>query len=225
MPILTCTALPPLLDAAYRHFAATVRAEDGSLQAFEHAVDADAPDNKLFRDYRPSDGWRDEDEPIRRLHRELAALLDSSIDELSRVIMPQGPALSSLLSHADEHVLRLSLYPASKGGLVNHPHADIDLVTLLPAATADGLEVLEAGEWKPLKVGGDQVFAMPGEFAEMFGGRAATRHRVSAVHMERMSISFFANAAPALRIGDRSVQEIFAERLGRIGSAASREGG
>jgi len=216
MLLLQCPGLTPLLVDAYRYFAEALKV-DREVRAFEHALAAPEPDRKIFRDYSRAQGWRKDDMPIAVVCHKLEKLIGKYADELSRALLPSGPTLKSLLGAPDRHILRFSSYPAANEGLLNHAHVDIDLFTLLPAATTIGLEIEDAGGWRAVSPAPDEVLAIAGEFTEMFGGRPAVRHRVLATATPRISASFFVNAAPDLVVGGRSVGEIMSERLCLVG--------
>lgn len=77
-------------------------------------------------------------------------------------------------------------------------HTDIDLFTILPKATEDGLEVLlPSGNWHPVHVTNDAFIINGGDFLEIFsnGYFKSSKHRVLAPlnnpEVERYSMVFF----------------------------------
>lgn len=214
MLLLPCPGLAPLLAHAYKHFSRTLE-RNGAATSFEQAVDAPAPDLKNFRDYS-FDQARYNDAPIAAVHDILQTLVEKYADELSRTLFPEGPALETLLGLPERNILRFTSYPAADQALVNHAHSDIDLFTVLPAASGDGFEIETADRWRAVAPEIDEVIVIAGEFTEMFGGRPAVRHRVRGTAWPRLSASFFVNPAPDLMILGRSVREITEERLNLV---------
>ena len=102
-------------------------------------------------------------------------------------------------------LLRVIHYPqtkhaSDKRAVWASEHTDIDLFTILPKATEEGLEVqLPNGEWLPVSVKGDAFIINGGDFLEIFsnGYLRSARHRVMAPRgnsdVERYSMVFFAH--------------------------------
>ena len=216
MQILNCPALPPLVDDVYCWFERMATESPDRLRNFEQAVGASTPDEKQFLDVTGVPMRSYVDSPVHRLLDAMMGLLDANLDALSRVVLPTGPPLRDLLARPDDHVLRLSRYPATDVLVVNHPHTDIDLLTMLPGATAPGLEIQSADGWRSVVPTREEVVVLAGEFIELFGGVTADVHRVAGTTIARMSISFFVNAEPDLAIADRTVRAIINDRLAAV---------
>ncbi|MEB3334756.1 MAG: 2-oxoglutarate and iron-dependent oxygenase domain-containing protein [Cyanobacteriota bacterium] len=82
------------------------------------------------------------------------------------------------------------------------PHADINLITVLPRATAPGLEVLVAGRWQPVMPTGDRLVINTGLMLErLSNGRLPSGwHRVQAPggrQGERLSVVQFCHPRPS----------------------------
>lgn len=104
-----------------------------------------------------------------------------------------------------ESLLRIIHYPAPKsleqqGAIWAAAHTDIDLFTILPQATADGLEVeLPDGRWIPVRAEKDSVIINAGDFLEILsnGYFKSSVHRVKSPSGntvgERYSMVYFAH--------------------------------
>jgi len=98
-------------------------------------------------------------------------------------------------------LLRVIHYPPSKSNQEvtwAKAHTDIDLFTILPKATAKGLEVqLSDGSWVPIVVNDDSFVINAGDFTEIFsnGYYKSAQHRVKhpsgESDYERMSMVYF----------------------------------
>ena len=213
MLALTSPNLPSRLYAAYRRFERLVNDGDSRLREYERAVDAEAPDIKRFLDVTGDTEPASADAPLHELRDALLNLVYANFPALDRYLLPNGPSLATLVAPRPHHLLRMTWYPAATTAVVNHPHTDIDLLTLLPSATASGLEIEMDGMWRPLSPSAAEVAVLAGEFVALFGGVAAHRHRVKATPYPRLSVSLFVNAERRLPIADRTVGDVFDERL------------
>jgi len=105
--------------------------------------------------------------------------------------------------HNGNSILRAIHYPpitvAPKSAIRAEQHEDIDMITLLVGASADGLELQnEAGEWIPIKAGVDAIVINVGDMLQRLTNNylKSTTHRVvnppkEKWHMPRLSIPFF----------------------------------
>jgi isopenicillin N synthase-like dioxygenase len=110
-------------------------------------------------------------------------------------------------------ILRAVHYPpvpadADPRALRAAPHEDINLITLLPAASDEGLEILTpTGDWLPVSARPGEIVADAGDMlARMTNGRIpATTHRVvasgDAATRSRYALPFFAHPRPACDLG------------------------
>lgn len=186
------------------------------ISGSEQALGAPAPDQKKFCDYGQAAGFHPLEGAVGRLHSEISAVLRDHAGALSRALLPVGSIeLADWLANSDKHVLRLSWYPPGFP-ISNYPHTDICLLTLLPPATAPGLEVLLGERWTPAKPPSGRIIALPGELLSYFGGPPPMIHRVVDVRKARISASYFANPPATVVIGTRTVAEIVSERLSEI---------
>jgi len=135
--------------------------------------------------------------------------------------------LVSMACDSDQTLFRIIHYPAITGnyteGVRAAPHEDINLITLLPMATAEGLEVLESnGNW--LKVGGDPnaiIINVGDMLQEATGGYLkSTTHRVINTNMDkpRYSAPLFIHPKPEVKLSDRyTANSYLQERLNELG--------
>jgi len=109
-------------------------------------------------------------------------------------------------------LLRVIHYPQTKYAADERvvwasAHTDIDLFTILPKATEEGLEVqLPSGEWYPVNVKEDAFIVNGGDFLEIFsnGYLRSARHRVMAPKqnsdVERYSMVFFVHPSSETKL-------------------------
>lgn len=141
-----------------------------------------------------------------------AMSLFSTLDQLFRELtlaveiylsLPAG-TLTSLVNGPNNSLLRIAYYPQFegtelKGSLRSQAHKDINLLTLLPAATASGLEVQTVdGQWIPIRAEMSEVVVDTGLMLERVtnGYLPATVHRVvnpggEVENTDRYSFPFF----------------------------------
>ena len=105
--------------------------------------------------------------------------------------------------HNGNSILRAIHYPPitkePESAIRAEQHEDIDLITLLVGASADGLQLLnEANEWVPIKAGVDAIVINVGDMLQRLTNNhlKSTTHRVvnpprEKWHMPRLSIPFF----------------------------------
>lgn len=185
----------------------------------ERHVGAEASDRKVFIDFVP--GLRLPDllaETTERLFDYLAAFSATCIREFERASGSSRPTdLMGISGGRERAVLRITHYPSAFREVVGNAHADIDLLTLLPPATARGLQILGDDGWREMDVPNDAVLVLSGEILEILGGPPAVVHRVVSPGAERISASFFLNARPDLLLpsGD-AVANIMKMRIEEI---------
>jgi hypothetical protein len=218
MLILNCPGLASVLEAGYAAFKELLA--ESSVTAFgdsETALGAERPDRKRYLEFG-SEARPDIPAPMHELRRTLTKIVHERSGELDAALLRGvGNPLSELLDRQRGPVLRLSWYPGEGGGLVNYQHTDIDLFTLLPAATRPGLECRTENGWGGVTVGRSEVLVLPGEFLHHFNGPSAVEHRVVTDGSERISASLFVNADPTLFLeGHGRVGDLFEARLAAV---------
>ncbi|HQV04698.1 MULTISPECIES: 2OG-Fe(II) oxygenase family protein [unclassified Novosphingobium] len=197
MLILACPGLAGPLQAAYAEFGEMVHSDDVLPGPPETPPGALQPDPKRYLEFAE----RATDVPLAlvELRRVLIARLDVCARALEEVTTTRltGP-LSLMMDRCDGPVLRMTWYPPGYVGEVNQPHTDIDLFTILPAATQPGLQRRAGDQWLPIAIGKDEVAVMTGEILQELGVAPAIEHRVLGSGQQRMSVSLFVNADPDL---------------------------
>lgn len=173
----------------------------------EQAIGAPEPDPKSYFEFVPG---KDLAEPLMStvagVHRHLLSVLRAQAVVIARGVAPMyAERLAELLQRAPPPILRITHYPGHSGlEIVNHPHTDIDLVTLLPRATVPGLQVASDDGWHEIQIDEESIIVLAGEMLELMGGPTAEVHRVVA-DGERLSVSFFVNASPDERLPDGKI--------------------
>jgi isopenicillin N synthase-like dioxygenase len=184
----------------------------------EHAKGSDAPDLKEFFQYGqvPRDNYKEEEYPPNVKINEVSTF-NTTFDEAYRAFEKSGTALLQAIAlylDLDEHyfdnyvyngnsILRAIHYPPitnePKSAIRAEQHEDINLITLLVGASADGLEVLsKQNEWIPVTSLPEQIVVNVGDMLQRFTNNKlrSTTHRVvnparEFWHTSRFSIPFF----------------------------------
>lgn len=159
----------------------------------------------------------------------LLELLDMNLPQ--EVYGPMSEDLAIMAQRSPSTLFRALHYPPLKGdhepGAVRAAaHEDINLITLLPAATQPGLEVLDAsGNWHKVACDPGMIIVNAGDMLqEATGGYIrSTTHRVvnptdGSEHDSRYSLPLFVHPKPDARLSPRyTAQEYLNERLREIG--------
>ena len=184
----------------------------------EHAKGSDAPDLKEFFQYGqvPRDNFKEDDYPSNVQVGEVT-VFNKTFDDAYRAFEKSGTALLQAIAlylgldeyyfdkyvHNGNSILRAIHYPP----ITNEPasairaeqHEDINLITLLVGASADGLEILtKQGEWVAVTSLPEQIVVNVGDMLQRFTNNKlmSTTHRVvnpkkELWHTSRFSIPFF----------------------------------
>lgn len=180
----------------------------------EHAKGSDAPDLKEFFQYGQISGQLDYPENVR-----VKELPDFNLvfEKAYREFEKSGTSILraiALYLNLDEHyfdefvhngnsILRAIHYPPitiePKSAIRAEQHEDINLITLLVGASADGLEILtKKGEWIPVTSLPEQIVVNVGDMLQRLTNNRlrSTTHRVvnpkrEFWHTSRFSIPFF----------------------------------
>lgn len=220
-------------------FEYNVETQDGFFPdtVSETAKGADKKDIKEYYHYYP---WGQCPEELREeIHayyeqaNELASTLLDWVEKYSpaEVAVNYKEALSSMIKNSEQTLLRILHYPPitgdeELGAIRAAAHGDINLLTVLPAANASGLQVLKKdGEW----------FDVPGDFGclivnigdmlqEASGGYfPSTIHRVinpegADRSKSRISLPLFLHPRPDVVLSERyTAGEYLDERLRELG--------
>lgn len=184
----------------------------------EHAKGSDAPDLKEFFQYgqTPRDNYKEEEYPPNVRINEVEAF-NTTFANAYRAFEQSGTALLQAIAlylDLDEHyfdnyvyngnsILRAIHYPPithePKSAIRAEQHEDINLITLLVGASADGLQILtKQGEWVGVTSLPDQIVVNVGDMLQRFTNNKlmSTTHRVvnparELWHTSRFSIPFF----------------------------------
>ncbi|MDB5202239.1 MAG: isopenicillin synthase family oxygenase [Ferruginibacter sp.] len=184
----------------------------------EHAKGSEAPDLKEFYQYGqvPRDNYKEEEYPANVEVKEIPEF-NPTFENAYRSFEKSGTALLSAIAlylgldenYFDQYVyngnsiLRAIHYPPiteePKSAIRAEQHEDINLITLLIGASADGLEILtKQGEWVPVTSLPEQIVVNVGDMLQRFTNNRlrSTTHRVvnpkrEVWHTSRFSIPFF----------------------------------
>jgi len=239
------------IDAAYAAWGAffasprkdAFRAAPGAVEGFfpfrsENAKGSPHKDLKEFFQVYPRTALPAEVETVTRaLYADLVALgarLLSFIEENT----PQetrarfAEPLPQMLAGSEECMLRVIHYPAQEG-LTIEPgaeraaaHEDINLITLLVAGSAPGLQARDTeGRWHEVPCDPGMIVVNVGDMLSLASGGAfpSTTHRVvnpDAGGGARLSMPMFVHPRPEVSLAPgRSAGDYLAERLREIGLA------
>jgi isopenicillin N synthase-like dioxygenase len=225
MLVLSCLGLAPVVEAGYAAFRELLQNSAMVFGDPETAVGADRPDAKRYLDLG-SEERTDIPPAIWKLRQTLCRIVYDQLEELeASLLRGAGMPLATLLDQQRGPVLRLTWYPGGKIGPINHQHTDIDLFTVLPAASQPGLELKIGSGWKDVELGPSEVLVLPGELLQHFSGLPPVEHRVVANFNERISASLFVNADPTLSIGAHGrVADLFEARIAAVKRTRNHEG-
>lgn len=242
---------PQLIEGTYREWETFFSSEekhrfkyDSQLQAgyfpfrSENAKDYSRKDLKEFFHYYPK---RAELPPIARsktpeLYRNLFSLgaeLLNWIEENTPIEIRKhfSMRLSDMIDDSEETLLRILHYPPlsgkeEEGAVRAAAHEDINLITLLPAATAPGLEVKDtSGKWHSVECDPGMIVVNCGDMLQEVsdGYYPSTTHRVvnpsePAAKERRYSMPLFLHPKRSVHLSStRTAGEYLNERLMQIG--------
>jgi isopenicillin N synthase-like dioxygenase len=190
----------------------------------EHAKDASAPDLKEFWHVGrilpeghelegpayPPNVWPDEVKDFKAIMSQLYTELDScALELLEACALSSGLPKDTFSKRAEngQSVLRVIHYPpipddADPASIRAAAHEDINFITLLPEATAGGLELLQHdGNWRPIHALEGQIIVDAGDMLQHLtnGLLKSTTHRVvnpDNSRERRFSMPFFVHPRP-----------------------------
>ncbi|MEI9958309.1 MAG: 2-oxoglutarate and iron-dependent oxygenase domain-containing protein [Ferruginibacter sp.] len=202
----------------------------------EHAKGSDAPDLKEFFQYGqvPRDNYKEEEYPPNVSVNQIAAF-NPTFEHAYRAFEKSGTALLQAIAlylGLDEHyfdnyvyngnsILRSIHYPPitsePKSAIRAEQHEDINLITLLVGASADGLQILtKQNEWVGVTSLPEQIVVNVGDMLQRLTNNKlrSTTHRVvnparELWHTSRFSIPFFLHpkSSMSLRCLDGCIDE------------------
>ena len=162
---------------------------------------------------------------------DFAATLLSWIEQQSLPALAEGYSepLSDMIVGSDMTLLRILHYPPLTGNesaVRAAPHEDINLLTILPVASAPGLQVLGTdGNWNDVPCDINQVVVNTGDMLQEAsqGYFPSTTHRVinplgEDMQESRMSLPIFLHPRPEVVLSERYTAESYLnERLRELG--------
>jgi isopenicillin N synthase-like dioxygenase len=220
--------LPPEVKASYHHPA---KKGQRGFTGFgkEHAKDSNAPDLKEFWQVGRPDV--PDDHPVHRLfgpnfwptevpefghtfielYRHLEKLGGILLEAAAEYIDEPALQFREMTTDSDT-IVRVLYYPpvagsVPKGAVRSAAHEDINLITLLSGATAEGLELKRHdGTWMPIHTGFDTIVVDAGDMLQNVtnGLYKSTTHRVvnpGDSSSERFSIPCFIHARSDVDLG------------------------
>lgn len=201
----------------------------------EKAKDADFPDMKEFYHF-----YRDKEAPsttsdlalaLERMASTMLASIDQELRNRGHKITCETP-LAQCANKSEKTLFRLLHYPPTRVFGLNAalmeraaPHEDINLITLLPAATNPGLQVKDlAGNWHDVEADMGSIVVNVGDMLmeATDGLLPSTTHRVVADHAafknSRYSMPLFLHPRPEVRLSPKyTAGEYLTERLIQLG--------
>lgn len=205
----------------------------------ETAKGYDVKDLKEFYHYYP---WGRCPPHLKNITHELYQQLASMAETLLQWVEDNTPAeitrnfsmpLSEMIKNSLRTLFRIIHYPPlrddhEKGAIRAAAHEDINLLTLLPAATAEGLQVLDnQGNWYDVPCDKSLIIVNSGDMlSECTNGYfRATTHRVinpvgEKALQSRLSMPLFLHPREDVRLSKRHTAESYLlERLKELGLA------
>jgi len=131
-------------------------------------------------------------------------------------------SLTTTVNNSQNSLLRILHYPpVTESGIRAAAHEDINLITILPASNAKGLELLtKSGNWVPVITEKNEFIINVGDMLQSYsnGLYKSTTHRVSnaAATESRISTPFFVHPESSFDLGDLTAGEYLEERLKEI---------
>ena len=241
----------PLIRSIYAHWAEFFASGDAAAYAvdrenqdgFFSMADAESAKGQTHQDLKeyfhfypwgrcPSE-LRDELMQYYESAHVFAATLLSWIERYSpgSIAESYSEPLSNMIKGSEVTLLRILHYPPISGPVSATraaPHEDINLITILPMSSADGLEVLGGNEqWIPVPADFDHVVINIGDMLQeaTAGHFPSTTHRVvnpvgSDMSAARMSLPLFLHPRPDVVLSERyTAKSYLDERLRELGVA------
>jgi isopenicillin N synthase-like dioxygenase len=201
----------------------------------EKAKDAAFPDMKEFyhfyKDLEPASITTDLTNALERMAITMLALIEQELRNRGVQILCEE-SLAKSVTKSEKTLFRLLHYPPTRqfgldAELMERAaaHEDINMITLLPAATNPGLQVRDVnGNWHDVEADPGSIIVNVGDMlSEAVGGYLpSTTHRVVADHIarneSRYSMPLFLHPRPEVRLSPRyTAQSYLTERLIQLG--------
>lgn len=202
----------------------------------EHAKEFSIPDIKEFYHFYK---WGRQPKNINtcstiKLYDSLLALGEKLLgwldQEMPKILVENlSMPLKKMIENSNRHLLRLLHYPPvnhSLKGMRSAPHTDINLLTLLPASTASGLELRDKnGTWHKVAIEKNSIIVNAADMLDLCtsGYYKSVIHRVNnpianEMYQSRYSAPFFMHPRHDVDLKDGfTVREYWIQRLKEIG--------
>lgn len=193
----------------------------------EKAKDQSVPDLKEFYQVSSNNEYRNDfHSKLRSLFREMDMMAETIMSGISS-FLGKSP---DIIGNYDERktILRAIHYPPTgynPSGQRSAPHEDINLITLLPAASAKGLQILDNnGDWISAPTDPNLIIVNVGDMLQELSNKQfkSTTHRVintkEGEYNSRYSLPFFFHPKEELILSERyTAGSYLDERLAEIG--------
>jgi isopenicillin N synthase-like dioxygenase len=243
-----CPIAPELIAAVYGEWAGFFNSEQKYHYTFdpqvqsgffpwltEHAKDNACPDLKEFYHLYPGAPLPQQFSPqtwqlfqaLETLATELLGWLEHHCPSQNQFSQPLG----AMITASDQTLLRLLHYPplgadVPSGSIRAAAHEDVNLLTLLPAATASGLEILDLqGHWHPVPSNPGDIVINVGDMLQLVsrGYYRSTTHRVvnpngADAEQSRYSMPLFLHPRSEVILAENlTAKQFLSQRLQEIG--------
>ena len=179
------------------------------LKEFWH-IGRELPRDSQFADIMPANVWPHEVPGFREHGYALYEALDALGSRVLRALALHIDLAEDFFddkTNVGNSILRPIHYPPITDGNVPNvragAHEDINFITLLVGASAEGLEVLSHGEWLPITTEGDAIVVNIGDMLQRLSNNVypSTSHRVvnppnDNARKPRYSVPFFLHPNP-----------------------------
>lgn len=205
----------------------------------ETAKGYDVKDIKEFFHYYP---WGRCPDHLKQITQELCQQMTLMAETLLQWVEDNTPSeisrnfsmpLSDMIKNSEKTLFRLIHYPPltgheDKNAIRAAAHEDINLLTLLPAATAEGLQVKDAqGNWYDVSCDKTRIIVNIGDMLEecTAGYFKSTTHRVTnpvgeKAKQSRLSMPLFLHPREDVRLSQRHIARSYLdERYKELGLA------
>lgn len=161
------------------------------------------------------------------LGNQLVSWLDKTLP--TNIAEQLSMPLNRMIDGSDQHLLRILHYPPIESdttALRSAPHEDINLLTLLPAGTSGGLELMDShGIWHAVPGGHSVIFVNTADMLDLCtqGYYKSVKHRVTnpigeLATQSRYSLPFFIHPRPEVELKPGfTAQNYLLQRLKEIG--------
>jgi len=197
----------------------------------EKALGATKVDLKEFFHWKPGQQIPEE---VHNLTARLFSLLEGDVaGKLLHALNSNGPATnmnySKVCRNSDNTILRALYYPAldsikqEPGSIRASAHEDINFLTLLVAASAPGLQVMDSkGNWHDVPFEDNSIIVNVGDMLQLASNKVfkSTTHRVinpDSSCADRISIPFFLHAnSDTMLVPGFTAKQYLEQRLNEI---------